>query len=191
MTKDITGRDSASQRPATGPAGQDSVATERTLGQPPAGGASCCGPRALWGWSPPALPAESHLAGLVDRWLPRTGLACLLFVAAVAGLLALAPHLSVRAGLADDGIAFLSAGSWCALNFWRCRHAHCLVSGAGWLGLGVLALAETGIGHSVIGGDEQLVFLGVLVGAVLFEGAWYFRRGTNSVTPGTLPTYVD
>ncbi|MEA2504692.1 MAG: hypothetical protein QOG36_1735, partial [Actinomycetota bacterium] len=33
-----------------------------------------------------------------------------------------------------DGLAGLAAGTWCGLNFWRCRQAHCLVTFAegGW-----------------------------------------------------------
>jgi hypothetical protein len=38
-------------------------------------------------------------------------------------------------------------------------------------------------GYSLIGGNEQLVFLGVLVVAMGFEGAWYLLRGTNAVVP--------
>jgi hypothetical protein len=83
-----------------------------------------------------------------------------------------------------EGIAFAAAGGWCALNFWRCRHAHCLVSGLGWLALSVLTFIETGIVHSVIGGYKQPAFLGVLAVALVFEGAWYLERGTNAFGPG-------
>jgi hypothetical protein len=30
-------------------------------------------------------------------------------------------------------LAALAAGTWCGLNFWRCRQAYRLVSAAGWL----------------------------------------------------------
>lgn len=163
------------------------ISSEKKPEPPAAVVSSCCGPRSLFGWSPDNLPAESPWARLVDRLLPRTGIPCLLFAAGIVGLLSLAPHLSVRAGLADDGVAFLLAGSWCGLNFWRCRQAHCLINGCGWIGLGVLALAEAGIGRSLIGGDEQLVFLGILALALLFEGAWHLARGTNALSPGPNP----
>jgi hypothetical protein len=117
----------------------------------------------------------------MDRILPRTGRSCAVYFLAVIALLAVAPHLPGRAGLAADGLAALAAGSWCAVNFWRCRQAHCLISGIGWLGLTLLAFAGAGLGHSVIGGYEQLVFLGVLVAALAFEGAWCLARGTNAV----------
>ena len=91
------------------------------------------------------------------------------------------PDLPRRAELAADGLAFLAAGSWCGLNFWRCRQAHCMVSAAGWLGLSLVAFAGAGLGHSLIHGDEQLVFLGVLVAALAFEGIGFLAKGTNIV----------
>src|ERR1039457_2663312 len=138
--------------------------------------------RALWGGSPPARPAATSLERLVDRIQPRTGVSCALYIVAVIALLSIAPHLPVRAGLAVDGLAALAAGSWCALNFWRCRQAHCVVNGVGWLGLALLAFVGAGLGHSVIGGYDQSVFLGVLVAALAFEGVWCAVRGTNAVT---------
>jgi len=99
-----------------------------------------------------------------------------------------APHLPNRERLGADAVAFLAAGGWCALNFWRCRHAHCALSGADWLALGVLALAEAGLGHSLIGGYEQPAFLGVLVIAVIFECAWYLQHGTNAMAWGAATT---
>jgi hypothetical protein len=66
----------------------------------------------------------------------------------------------------------------------RRRHAHCLISGAGWIGLGVLALVEADLGRSVIDGYEQPAFVAVLAVAVAFEGAWYLARGTNAMTSG-------
>ena len=137
--------------------------------------------RALWGWSPPARRAATSLERLVDRIQPRTGVSCALYIVAVIALLSIAPHLPVRAGLAVDGLAALAAGSWCVLNFWRCRQAHCVIDGVGWLGLALLAFVGAGLGHSVIGGHEQSVFLGVLVAALAFEGVWCLTRGTNAV----------
>ena len=138
-------------------------------------------PRALWGWSPPSLPPHTNLDRLVDRFLPRTGLPLVLCYAAVIAVLVGAPRLPLRAELAADGLAALIAGTWCALNFWRCRHAHCIVSGAGWLALAALSFVEAGLGRSMIHGDEQLVFLAVLVVALIFEGVWCLARGTNAI----------
>jgi hypothetical protein len=102
--------------------------------------------RALWGWSPPDRPADTPLKRGIDRVLPRTGLATAACIAAVVGLFSLAPHLPLRANLAADGLAALLAGAWCGLNFWRCRHAHCAVTGAGWLALSVFVFTEAGLG---------------------------------------------
>jgi hypothetical protein len=147
------------------------------------GTAACCGGGALWGWSPPRLPADTALKRLVDRVQPRTGLRALAFFAAVVALLNVGQLLPRRADLGAVGLAALLAGGWCALNFWRCRHAHCALSGAGWLALAVFTFAEAAWGHSVIGGDEPLGFLVVLGLGLAFEACWSLRRGTNSIGP--------
>jgi len=95
--------------------------------------------RALFGWSPPDLPADTALKRRADRLLPRTGWAAVLYCAAVIGLLNLAPHLPERGNLAVDGLAALAAAAWCGLNFWRCRHAHCIVTSAGWAALSLVS----------------------------------------------------
>ena len=141
-----------------------------------------CGTRALCGWSPPALPADSELKRWVDRLVPRTGVGSLAFFGAVIALLVLAAQLPQHWALVLDGLAALLAGGWCGLNFWRCRHAHCAVTAAGWLGLAALIAAEVAIGHSLVDGDEQRIFLGVFVAGLAFEGAWYLARGTNALT---------
>src|SRR5438477_9535813 len=84
--------------------------------------ASCCGPRALFGWSPPTLPADTALKRRVDALMPRTGVALVLFYAAVIALLniGLVLPLPRRLDLFAVGLASLAAGGWCAVNFWRC-----------------------------------------------------------------------
>jgi hypothetical protein len=109
------------------------------------------------------------------------GWAALLYGAAVVGLLNLAPHLPERGNLAVDGLAALAGAAWCGLNFWRCRHAHCVVTSTGWAALSVLAFTEAALGRSLIGGYEQPVFLAVLAVAVAFEVAWRLARGSDSV----------
>src|SRR6266542_7089422 len=76
-----------------------------------------------------------------------------------------------------------SSDLWCGLNFWRCRHAHCVITGAGWLALAVFTFVEAGLGRSLIGGNEPPVFLVVLGTGLVFEAAWYLARGSNAVTP--------
>ena len=149
--------------------------------------ADCCPGRALYGWSPPRLPADTTGKRWVDRILPSTGVPVTLYYAAVITLLLLAPYLSPRAELAVEGLAALAAGVWCSANFWRCRHAHCLVTGAGWLGLSVFVFAEAGIGHSLIAGYEQPVFLGILLAGLAFEAFWYLTRGTHALTCAPTP----
>ena len=143
-------------------------------------GEDCCTP-SFWGWSPRPLPAETTLQRLVDRFLPRTGLPLLAYLGVVVGLLLLAPAFPRRAELTTDGVAALVGGSWCGLNFWRCRHAHCAVTGAGWLALSAFCFFEAGLGRSLIAGDEQLVFVGVLAVALAFEWTWYRRHGSNAL----------
>lgn len=145
--------------------------------------ADCCGPRALFGWSPPPLPADTAFKRRVDRVLLRSGLRLVVFFAVVVALLNVGPFLSKRLDLVAVGVASLAAGGWCAVNFWRCRHAHCLVTGAGWLALAGFAFIEAGLGRSLIHGDEGLVFLGVLGAGLTVEGAWYAVRGTNAISP--------
>lgn len=140
-----------------------------------------CGPRALCGWSPPSLPADTNIKRRVDRYV-IAGLPALGALALVIGLLNLAPHVAVGASLAIDGAAAVIAGGWCMLNFWRCRHAHCLVTGVGWLSLAVLAFIESGIGRSVIHGEEAPAFFAVFGVALLFECGWSLHRRTNALS---------
>jgi hypothetical protein len=170
----------------------------RADGQPPAEGyrgadtetahepgyrTTCCAPRARRAWSLPVLPADTPAKRRADHLLPAGGLPAVAYFAAVIGLLGLAQIFPAPGYLVVDAIAFLAAGSWCALNFWRCRQAHCLLTGAGWLLLALFAAAEAGLGHSLVGGDEQLVFLGILAAGLVFEGIWYLVHRTNAVVP--------
>ena len=136
----------------------------------------------MFGWSPPALPADTNLKRRVDRMMPRSGLSFVIFFAVVIALLNVGVILPRRMDLVAIGVVGLAAGSWCAVNFWRCRHAHCVITGAGWLALAGFSFLEAGLGRSVIHGDEGLVFLGVLGLGLVFEAAWYVARGTNAVS---------
>lgn len=140
--------------------------------------------RALFGWSPPDLPADTALKRRADRLLPRSGWAAALYCVAVIALLNLAPQLPERGSLAVDGLAALAAAAWCGLNFWRCRHAHCLVTSTGWAALSLLAFTGAVLGHSLIGGSEQPAFLVVLAVAVVFEAGWRLARGSNAIGCG-------
>jgi hypothetical protein len=160
------------------------MATAHVEEPAPAGTAACCGGEARWCWSPPRLPADTAFKRRVDRVQPRRGVGVVVFFAAVVVLINVGQFLPRRADLATLGLAALLAGGWCALNFWRCRHAHCALTGPGWLALAAFTFAEAAVGHSLIGGDEPLVFMVVLGLGLLFEAGWYLRRGTNSLGPG-------
>ncbi len=105
-----------------------------------------------------------------------------IYFGAVVGLLVLATALPTHWELAVDALASLMGGSWCTLNFWRCRHAHCLVTGAGWLILGVFSLVEASIGRSLVGGYEEAAFYGILAAGILFESLWVRAHGTHALT---------
>lgn len=142
----------------------------------------CCLPTQRRGWSPPLLPADTPTKKLVDRIMPRSGAMAIAYFAAVIVALSLAPQLPRRPELLVDGLAALAGGGWCALNFWRCRHAHCAITGAGWLALSLFCLLEAALGRSLIHGDEQLIFVAVLAVAVAFEFGWWAQHGTNVVS---------
>lgn len=144
----------------------------------------CCRPSGLWGWSPPDLPSDSPAKRRVDRYLPRTGLAVFVYFAAVAALVNVAHLLGPRLELLTLTVAGVAGGGWCALNFWRCRHAHCLITGGGWLALAAFTAVEAGIGHSLVGRTESIVFVAVLAAGLLFECGWAVIRGTNAVRRG-------
>jgi hypothetical protein len=114
--------------------------------------------------------------------MPRSGISLVVFFAAVIALLNVGLVLSARLDLVATGVASLAAGSWCAANFWRCRHAHCMITGAGWVALAGFAFLEAALGRSLIHGDEGLVFLAVLGAGLLFECMWYLTHGTNAVS---------
>ena len=153
----------------------------------PAVGETC----GSWLWcSPPSLPADTRAKRTVDRLILRTGWRRCAFFIAVAGLWTIYGHVPDRAGLAVAAVASLAPGGWCSVNFWRCRNAHCIVTGAGWLALDGLIIVETLLGHSLVGGFEGVAFLAILAAGVLFEAGWYLMHGTNALTT-TNRTQVD
>lgn len=137
-------------------------------------------PHSLFGWSPSRLPADTPAKRRADRLLPATGLAMTLYFAGVISLLVFAPLFTLRAGLALDGLAALAAATWCGTNFWRCRHAHCVVTAIGWFMLSIFSFVEAGLGRSLIAGHEQPIFLAILIIGLIFEAIWVLVRGTNA-----------
>src|SRR5262249_60700943 len=109
-------------RLATDPLGTTVPGRDATGIPDPAAAPSCCGPRALFGWSPPALPADTALKRRVDAFMPRTGVPLVIFWAAVIVLLNIGLVLPRRLDLVAVGVASLAAGAWCTVKFWRCPH---------------------------------------------------------------------
>lgn len=131
--------------------------------------------------------SETTTPGPASRWssgVVGTGPKRWIFFAAVALAVFSAPDLPARASLALSAVATLAAGAWCLTNFWHCQEAHCIVTGPGWVLLGLFELAELALGHSLMGGTEQIPFLGVIAVAILFEVYWRTRYGTNAVRLG-------
>lgn len=133
---------------------------------------------------PDRLPDDSRGKRFADRILPR-GLWMCLFFAAVAVAVFGAPHLPARPGLALEATATLAAGSYCLLNFWRCREAHCILSGSGWSALALFEFVELGLGRSLIDRAEGLVFLVILAVAYGFEAWWRASHGTKVLSTET------
>ncbi len=130
--------------------------------------------------SPARLPADTRSKHLVDRLQP-TGASQWLFFAVVGAFVIAAPLLPTRPGLAAGALASLAGSAWCLANFWRCREAHCIVTGAGWAGLFFLQIIELAIGRSLVHGAESSLFVAVLVIGVVFECGWQGAFGTNAV----------
>ncbi|MGH3629501.1 MAG: hypothetical protein ACRDRL_18950 [Sciscionella sp.] len=153
--------------------------------------AGTCASDARWGSAPQALPADTRAKRLADhltlRNIPMSKAYAAVFAVGLAGSF-IASVMQLRSGLAVFGVTGLLVGGYCSVNFWRCRHAHCLVTGPGYLAYSALAFVEAGIGRSVIGGYEALLFLVVFLVAVTFEALWRARRGSNAIASPDAPT---
>lgn len=148
----------------------------------PDGDASRNASRSLWGWSPPRLAADTPAKRWTDRLLPRTGPPAVLYFLAVLALLNLGPVLGgPRLGLALFGVGSLAAGLWCILNFWRCRHAHCLITGPGFSLVALLSFTGVAVGRTLVAGAEGWIFDAVLALGILFEIAWRQVHGDKAV----------
>jgi len=53
--------------------------------------------------------------------------------------------------------------------------------------LPLLALAGVALGHSLIGGAEELVFLAILLAGAVFEVGWYVSHRSHAIAPDTGP----
>lgn len=88
---------------------------------------------------PAAAPARSS-SGVVARYLRlvepvlRSGMVMILAIA----VFGVAGAVDGRAGLALASAFVLFHATYCLLNFWDCREAHCLVTGVGWTSLALV-----------------------------------------------------
>jgi hypothetical protein len=130
--------------------------------------------------SPLPMAADTRAKRVAYRLMP-TGRGQWVFFAAVAIAITAAPGLPREPGLAVDLVATVAASAWCLVNFWRCREAHCIVTGIGWTALAVLIAIELAVARSFVLGSEGLVFLAILVVGVGFEAQWRLRHGTNAL----------
>jgi hypothetical protein len=141
-------------------------------------------PRSSRGWSLPPGAAESRLKRAADRLRPRSGRPLAARYVMLIALIALAAPLPVRGTLIVDALAAAVAGGWCAVNFWRCGHAHYAATGGGWLALALFSAseaAEAANDRSVIDGHEGIVFLAILALAVTLETLWCTVRHVNAL----------
>lgn len=136
-----------------------------------------------WRRRPPSLPATTRWHRLADRFLGGVQV-----IGGTMGVLAVALGASLVASLLPDDIGiwigvavYLAVGLYCSVNFWRCREAHCVITGVGFTVLGLGLLAEALGAHTVIGAYNGPIALGVLAVALAFEAVWRARYGTNAV----------
>ncbi|MGH2926598.1 MAG: hypothetical protein ACRDL8_00150 [Solirubrobacteraceae bacterium] len=130
--------------------------------------------------SPPRLKADTDAKRVIDRILPTGAWRCAFFIAIAVGISA-AGQLPTTPGLALGAATTFVASGYCLLNFWRCREAHCVISGTGWAALGRFETAEIALGHSLIHRNEGAVFVATLAIAIAFEAYWRTRHGTNAL----------
>lgn len=102
-------------------------------------------------------------------------------LAVLLGAFFVASLLPDRIGVWIAVVLYLAVGLYCSVNFWRCREAHCVITGAGFTLLGLGLLAEALGVHTEIGEYNGPIALGVLAIAIAFEAAVRARHGTNAV----------
>jgi hypothetical protein len=132
--------------------------------------------------APPANPAHTTVERALDRYVALTApflQGCLVFV--VVGAVAFASfQLGPIAGLALIAGYLSVHGTYCLANFFRCREAHCIVTGVGWSVLALVAvggvLAERDIRRAVWD-----AFLAVTIVGFAFEFVWTAVRGSNAL----------
>ena len=133
--------------------------------------------------SPPASPARTIFEHAVDRYVAVANpflRGCLVFL--VVGAVAVASvRLGPEAGLTLVAAYLIIHATHCLANFLRCREAHCIVTGTGWL-----VLAGVAAGGALTQQDVRSAvwdaFLAVTIAGFGFEFVWKAIRGSSALT---------
>ncbi len=132
--------------------------------------------------APVAAPPENAFERALDTYTNLTApvlRGCCLFpilAAVVWGSF----RLGMPGGLWLAAAYFLVFGSYCLANFARCREAHCVVTGWGWLALGVIGTWGAFTGHDVLGVLWN-AFAVVAIAGFAFEAVWTTTQGTHAL----------
>ena len=103
------------------------------------------------------------------------------FVFVTVALVVLASSRLGRAGGVPVQAAFLLLiATYCLANFARCREAHCIVTGLGYLSFAIVGAWAVFAGRDVRSG-EWIAFLAITLLGHAFEALWRRARGTNAL----------
>ncbi len=131
---------------------------------------------------PPAAPPRNALERALDTYTNLTApilRGCCLFPV-LAAVVVGSSRLGTPGGLWLAAAYFLVFGGYCVANFARCREAHCVVTGWGWLALG-MAGVWSAVGNRAILGILWDAFAVIAIVGFAFEAAWTALRGTHAL----------
>ncbi len=135
--------------------------------------------------APDAAAPRNRFDRILDAYTDATApflRGCYVFATvAVAALVTSA--LGPVSGLLLEAAFFLVAGTYCLANFYRCREAHCIVTGTLWTALAVAGLVAALAGRDVRSA-EWVAFVAIALTAYGFEALWKAARGTNALRLG-------
>jgi hypothetical protein len=130
----------------------------------------------------PARPAHNRLERILDRYVGLTApllRGCLVFCV-VGAVWAASFRFGPTAGLVLTAAYLTVHSTYCLSNFVRCREAHCIVTGIGWLVL--VAVAVEG---ALAGQDFRRAvwdaFLAVAIAGFAVELIWTAARGSTAL----------
>ena len=132
--------------------------------------------------APPRRPAHNRVERILDWYVTLTApflRGCMVFFV-VGAVAVVSVRLGPTAGLALTAAYLTVHSTYCLSNFVRCREAHCIVTGSGWLVLAVVAA-----GGAVMGQDIRPevwdTFLVVSAAGFGFEFVWKAARGSSAL----------